>query len=481
MKKQILKSKRIQKNKISDTDLTILNLITVLDTTILKNFFIANRKIKFKEFKLLEIEKNNDEQKDFEIKFNKYLEIVRYNKLANSPILYPLDVFGTARFKKLLSQQNYQIKTNFISRLNKIFKINYDEINLIEMIDCIKKSRNDILHNEKNFPNTNYHYKSLAFLNLNFHESIGNYIIQLFKSHKNKINKLQKNILIQKNKKVEYVKNIEKLQNKFFYQKRFHTMIESIYFVGYDNIAKIKQIIESIDFSTLDLQKNTQFFEKNFKNKKTLIQKIKQEEIKAIFWLFIDINYIFKKYFIATIQPYLDDIKKQNKKPKNYQSPYKNINERAIKIRNLIAHSHLILGEELIEEKIQNDLSKNQTKISYSHQYYGEIFLSILDFFDEIYKIEKKISPQNIISLNQIYQTKKSFCQALNSRLNKFDHYYDCDNEKIIKKTELKIIDKLDRKKTRKFYYYAILKTAFRNILLQIKKQNYEENSCQKI
>lgn len=474
--KEKLSNELLYKN--NDRFVKILNLISVLDVYILKSFFIAN--IKEKEFNL----DNKILDEEVIIKIKNYFKIIHIKNITGASFVYPFDIFGTKDFKKFFEIQNEKIKKNFINYFNENLRsFQIDEKDFIDIINKINKFRNHIIYQ---LPDTEQTQKN----NLNALQYICTLLPKKY-YHEIKILFPEYKISVQEKKyhqntQIKIKKNKPK---KFINNFKNHTMVEKENFVGIDNISKIKEILRSIDFHEID----PNFFKKNFtqKNTKTFIKNIKFEEVEAIFFSFIQINYIFKKYFMRIYEACKVKENVPNNERKFFSELKKIISDKKIKdLRDRIAHSHLILGKEIIKINDDNTINSIEKKLKFSANYYREIFAIILNFFDKLFYFFKENNFNDEI-LNTIYCDKKSFLQSLFAVFCKSDHFVKLinnDNKKLFEKrfnaSELKDLDRgknLFENGVLKFHFYAIYKTAFRKILAEIKNENYQSITCIKI
>jgi len=417
--------------EISDRNVKILNLISIIDVFILKSFFIANRNHKEQNYNLNIEEKKIEKREELIIKIKVFIKMVNERSFNSSSLKYPLDIFGTKHFLNFFQIQNITIQENFINYFNDSLRSLQIDVNkFVKIVKEIKNFRGKLVHRKE----IKIKEATIAL----------SYICELLPTkYSSEIKALFSECKITLQAK-EYIQTIIKIKKnkpkKFIGYLRDHTIVEKENFVGVDNISRIKEIMKSIDFHSID----PNFFKKNYdeKNQKNFVKNMKFEEIEAIFFAFIQMNYIFKKYFTKTYETFYS-------KKSEYRF------EEAEKIRNLrndIAHSHLILGEkineeivEIIDEKNKKHLNKD---LKFTANYYQEIFESILNFFDNLYKIlqENNFDKE---ALNEIYQTKKSFLQSLFSLLCKVDHFLEFDSknnnkpvDKRINKNEFAKIDK---------------------------------------
>lgn len=456
-----------------DRDARILNLISVIDVFILKSFFIANRNHKEQDYNFENFNIKDENKNDIIIKIKEFVMMINARNFNSSSLKYPFDIFGTNHFLNFFEIQKTIIQQNFINYLNDSLRsLQIDTEKFKKLVKKIKNFRGDL-----------YHHKKIKIKDAKLALE---YICELLpKKYSSEIKALypECKISLQDRKYIQTIIKIKQSKSKkFIGNLRDHTIFEKENFVGIDNISRIKEIMKSIDFHSID----PNFFKKNFdeKNQKNFVKNMKFEEIEAIFFAFIQMNYIFKKYFTKTYETFYS-------KKSGYRF------EEAEKIRNLrndIAHSHLILGEKINEEIIEIIDEKNKKHLSkdlkFTANYYQEIFESILNFFDNLYKIlqENNFDKE---ALNEIYQTKKSFLQSLFSMFCKVDHFFEFDSknnnkpvDKIVNKNEFAKIDKnknLIQNGILKFHFYAIFKTAFRKILEDVKNKNYESATCIKI
>jgi len=478
--KQKSKSNRNFNPKIicenTDRNVRILNLISVIDVFILKNFFIANRNNKEQNYVLNIEEKNIKTREEIIIKIKVFIMMINQRNFNSSNLTYPLDIFGTKHFLNFFEIQNKAIQKNFINYFNDSLRsLQIDADKFIKIVKAIKNFRGKLVHG-----------KSIKIEDANI---ALNYICELLpKKYSSEISALfpECKIIFQDKK---YIQTIIKIKHnkpkKFIGNLRDHTIVEKENFVGIDNILKIKEILQSIDFHSID----PNFFKKNFeeKNKKNFVKNMKFEEIEAIFFAFVQMNYIFKKYFMKIYEVF-NFSENEYRFDKDEKEFFYNLNQllndsKIKNLRNRIAHSHLILGEKISEED-------NKKNLKFTANYYQEIFELILNFFDNLYKILQENNIDQEI-LNGIYQIKKSFLQSLFAMLCKVDHFFEFDSknnkkpvDKRINKIEFAKIDKnknLIENGIIKFHFYAIFKTAFRKILEDIKSKNYESPTCIKI
>lgn len=461
--------------EISDRNVKILNLISIIDVFILKSFFIANRNQKEQNYNLIIEEENIEKRDELIIKIKVFIKMVNERSFNSSSLKYPLDIFGTKHFLNFFQIQNKIIQENFINYFNDSLRSLQIDVNkFVKIVKEIKNFRGKLVHRKE--------------IKIKEATIVLGYICELLpKKYSSEIRALfpECKITLQDRKYTQTIIKIKKNKpKKFIGNLRDHTISEKENFVGIDNISKIKEIMKSIDFHSID----PNFFKKNFdeKNQKNFVKNMKFEEIEAIFFAFIQINYIFKKYFIKTYETYFDQSKYRFEESKKefFNKLNQLLNDSKIKnLRNNIAHSHLILGEKVNEEIDKKDLK-------FTAHYYHEIFELMLNFFDNLYKILQENNFDQKI-LNEIYQTKKSFLQSLFSMLCKVDHFLEFDSknnnkpvDKRINKNEFAKIDKsknLVENGILKFHFYAIFKTAFRKILEDEKNKNYESPTCIKI
>ena len=462
--------------EISDRNVKILNLISIIDVFILKSFFIANRNQKEQNYNLNIEEKNIEKRKELIIKIKVFIKMVNERNFNSSSLKYPLDIFGTKHFLNFFQIQNKIIQENFINYFNDSLRsLQIDANKFVKIVKEIKNFRGKLVHRKE----IKIKEATIAL----------SYICELLPTkYSSEIRALFSECKITLQNK-EYIQTIIKIKKnkpkKFIGNLRNHTIFEKENFVGIDNISKIKEIMKSIDFHSID----PNFFKRNFdeKNQKNFVKNMKFEEIEAIFFAFIQINYIFKKYFIKTYETFYFDQSKyrfEESEKEFFNKLNQLLNDSKIKnLRNNIAHSHLILGEKINEENDKKDLK-------FTANYYREIFELMLNFFDNLYKILQENNFDQKI-LNEIYQTKKSFLQSLFSMLCKVDYFFEFDSknnnkpvDKIVNKNEFAKIDKsknLIENGILKFHFYAIFKTAFRKILEDEKNKNYELPTCIKI
>jgi hypothetical protein len=473
--------------EISDRNVKILNLISIIDVFILKSFFIANRNQKEQNYNLNIEEKNIEKREELIIKIKVFIKMVNERSFNSSSLKYPLDIFGTKHFLNFFQIQNITIQENFINYFNDSLRsLQIDANKFVKIVKEIKNFRGKLVHR-----------KEIKIKEATISLS---YICELLPTkYSSEIKALFSECKITLQAK-EYIQTIIKIKKnkpkKFIGYLRDHTIVEKENFVGVDNISRIKEIMKSIDFHSID----PNFFKKNFdeKNQKNFVKNMKFEEIEAIFFAFIQINYIFKKYFIKIYETFYFEQSKyrfEESEKEFFNKLNQLLNDSKIKnLRNNIAHSHLILGEkineeivEIMDEKNKKSLKKN---LNFTINYYQEIFELMLNFFDNLYKILQENNFDQKI-LNEIYQTKKSFLQSLFSMLCKVDHFLEFDSknynkpvDKRINKNEFAKIDKnknLIENGILKFHFYAIFKTAFRKILEDEKNKNYESPTCIKI
>ena len=462
--------------EISDRNVKILNLISIIDVFILKSFFIVNRNQKEQNYNLNIEEKNIEKSKELMIKIKVFTRMVNERSFNSSSLKYPLDIFGTKHFLNFFQIQNKIIQENFINYFNDSLRsLQIDANKFVKIVKEIKNFRGKLVHRKE----IKIKEATIAL----------SYICELLPTkYSSEIRALFSECKITLQAK-EYIQTIIKIKKnkpkKFIGNLRNHTIFEKENFVGIDNISKIKEIMKSIDFHSID----PNFFKENFdeKNQKNFVKNMKFEEIEAIFFAFIQINYIFKKYFIKIYETFYFHQSKyrfEESEKEFFDKLNQLLNDSKIKnLRNNIAHSHLILGEKINEENDKKDLK-------FTAHYYHEIFELMLNFFDNLYKILQENNFDQKI-LNEIYQTKKSFLQSLFSMLCKVDHFFEFDSknnnkpvDKIVNKNEFAKIDKsknLIENGILKFHFYAIFKTAFRKILEDEKNKNYESSTCIKI
>jgi len=473
--------------EISDRNVKILNLISIIDVFILKSFFIANRNHKEQNYNLNIEEKKIEKREELIIKIKVFIKMVNDRNFNSSSLKYPLDIFGTKHFLNFFQIQNKTIQENFINYFNDSLRSLQIDVNkFIKIVKEIKNFRGKLVHRKE--IKINEAAIALSYICELLPEKYSSEIRALFSECKITLQDkeyIQTIIKIKKNKAKKFIGNL-----------RDHTIAEKENFVGVDNISRIKEVMKTIDFHIID----PNFFKKNFdeKNQKNFIRNIKFEEIEAIFFTFIQVNYIFKKYFIKIYETFNfneKDYRFEEAEKEFFDKLSQLLNDSKIKnLRNYIAHSHLILGKKTNEENIEVNYEKNKKSLpqdlKFTANYYQEIFELILNFFDNLYKILQENNFDQEI-LNGIYQTKKSFLQSLFSKLCKIDHFFEFDSknnnkpvDKRINKNEFSKIDKnknLIENGIIKFHFYAIFKTAFRKILEDVKNKNYESVTCIKI
>ncbi|GDX36670.1 hypothetical protein LBMAG18_11810 [Alphaproteobacteria bacterium] len=481
-----------QKKQIAH-NIKILNLISVADCFVMKKFFNSC-------FELNEFNKPNyqDQEKVKKIidRANRMRNIKKfYINYKTANLIYPFDIFGTADFKTFFFSQEQSTRDKFYQEIKKINSFGYNDFSFKKDINNIISYRSNIYHNKKN------NDKNCE----NFFTAIKKFIPST-----KFINELEQLVFNKKNNKKNLIKipNFKKFfpddhlnKNKFLTNPKLHTMHERLSFVGFDNISKIKDWLRSLEnFSEDRYFVNSKNVECKIDTNK-FVKHIKFEEIEAIFFWVIELNYILKKYFVRIFEIFEKII---DSKDIDKFSEIKDL-------RNKIAHSHLIIGE--IISATQPEELKFETR------YYQDIFTKILNYFDQIFlniendksnelnkilielqELNKKETknlykkPIRELLLEKILIEKIGFLQALKGLTNKFDNYRKLNKEKTNlaqlnkeKTNSLKEKSKLFNNKkifyndVIKFHFYGLLKSEFYKIICDVKKINYQSNSCIKL
>jgi len=496
-----IKECKVQK-RLTAHNIKILNLISVADCFVMKKFFNGCDEVD--EFKEPIYKIYKDKKETGEIDKDKAKKIIdRANRMKNikkfyinyktANLIYPFDIFGTADFKIFFFAQEQSTRNKFYQQIKKINSFEYNDKNFENDIQNIKKYRSNLYHNKENKPEDCQ----------NFFTAIKKFIPSI-----KFINELEQLVFNKKNNKGDSIKiqNFTKIlpddqlnKNKFLTNPKLHTMHERLSFVGFDNISKIKDWLRSLENFSED-----QYFvnNKNVECKidpNKFVKHIKFEEIEAIFFWIIELNYILKKYFVRIFEIF-EKIFEENDIDKFNE--FKDL-------RDKIAHSHLIIGE---------IISDTQTEeLKFEARYYRDIFTKILNYFDQIFfnvdndKSEKlkeilislQISNEKKVNnlskkttkqllLEKILNEKIAFLQALIGLTNRFDNYRKINKEKtnlqILRKQETPAKQKLKHLNNRnigekiiKFHFYALLKNQFHQIIYNVKNENYQSISCIKL
>ena len=224
--------------EISDRNVKILNLISIIDVFILKSFFIVNRNQKEQNYNLNIEEKNIEKSKELMIKIKVFTRMVNERSFNSSSLKYPLDIFGTKHFLNFFQIQNKIIQENFINYFNDSLRsLQIDANKFVKIVKEIKNFRGKLVHRKE----IKIKEATIAL----------SYICELLPTkYSSEIRALFSECKITIQNK-EYIQTIIKIKKnkpkKFIGNLRNHTIFEKENFVGIDNISKIKEIMKSID------------------------------------------------------------------------------------------------------------------------------------------------------------------------------------------------------------------------------------------
>lgn len=485
-------------------NIKILNLVSVADCFVMKKFFNGCDGID--EFKEPIYKIYKDKKETGEIDKNKAKKIIdRANRMKNikkfyinyktANLIYPFDIFGTADFKNFFFAQEQSTRIKFYQQIKKINSFEYNDESFEKDIKNIKKYRSNLYHNKENkAKDCQYFFNAIK----KFIPSI-KFINELEQLVFNKKDNNGNSIKIKNFTKIFPDDHLNK--NKFLTNPKLHTMHERLSFVGFDNISKIKDWLRSLENFSED-----QYFVNNKNGEYKIdankfVKHIKFEEIEAIFFWIIELNYILKKYFVRIFEIF-EKIFEENDIDK-----FNEIKD----LRNKIVHSHLIIGE------IISDTQPEELK--FEARYYRDIFTKILNYFDQIFcnvendkskklkEILSGLQKLNEIKANNLHQKtikelllerilreKIGFLQALKGLASRFDNYHQLNKEKtnlirinkektnsLKEKSKLSNSKKIFYNEVIKFHFYALLKSEFYKIICDVKKTNYQSNSCIKL
>ena len=136
--------------EISDRNVKILNLISIIDVFILKSFFISNRNHEEQNYNLNIEEKNIEKRKELIIKIKVFIKMVNERSFNSSSLKYPLDIFGTKHFLNFFQIQNKIIQENFINYFNDSLRsLQIDANKFVKIVKEIKNFRGKLVHRKE--------------------------------------------------------------------------------------------------------------------------------------------------------------------------------------------------------------------------------------------------------------------------------------------------------------------------------------------